>query len=112
MKNDEGNKKDGMHRDDNHKRKGHHHHGAKTFRRGRALEFLERMYVKRATLKQQLDAPEFQSINQIIIGELKAIETVIDEFIKLFELHESEEMETENKKTKEESSHNEEEAME
>lgn len=85
--------KNGMDRCDDHKQSGHH--GAKTFRRGRALEFLERMCVKRTTLKQQLVASEFQPIHSIILGELKAIETVIDEFSKLFELHESEVMEKE-----------------
>ncbi|WP_396954487.1 hypothetical protein [Niallia sp.] len=64
--------------------------GAKTFRRGRAMDFLERLQVKRITLKQQLAAAEFQEINQVILGELKAIEMVIDEFIKHFELHEGE----------------------
>ena len=63
---------------------------AKTFRRGRALAFLEMMKLKRSTLLQQLDAPEFQSINQILVGELKAIDMVINEFSQLFEIHESE----------------------
>lgn len=62
--------------------------GAKTFRRGRAMDFLERLQVKRTTLKQQLVTAEFQEINQVILGELKAIELVINEFIKHFELHE------------------------
>lgn len=64
--------------------------GAKTFRRGRAMDFLERLQVKRATLKQQLGTAEFQEISQVILGELKAVEMVIDEFIKHFELHEGE----------------------
>lgn len=34
-------------------------HGPKTFRRGRALAFLEMLNLKRSTLKQQLDQPEF-----------------------------------------------------
>lgn len=62
--------------------------GAKTFRRGRAISFLERLEVKRDTLKKQLETPELQSINPILIGELKAIEMVIDEFIQVFDLHE------------------------
>lgn len=66
-------------------------HGAQTFRRGRALAFLEKLTVKRDTLKQQLDAPEFQEIRQTILGELKALELVINEYIRHFELHESEE---------------------
>ncbi|SDY00581.1 hypothetical protein SAMN05421736_101122 [Evansella caseinilytica] len=76
-------------RDGGHKRK-EHHRGAKTFRRGRAIEFLDRMQVKRQTLKQQLESPELQSINPVLVGELKAVEMVIDEFVQLFEIHEEE----------------------
>ncbi len=66
------------------------HRGAKTFRRRRALEFLERLYVKRATLKQQLQTPELQPIHPVLTGELKAIEMVMNEFIQLFDIHEEE----------------------
>jgi len=66
---------------------GVHQRGAKTFRRGRAIAFLERLYLKRSTIKQQLDQPEFQSIQPILIGELKAIDMVINEFIQLFEIN-------------------------
>jgi len=72
-----------------------HHHGAQTFRRGRALEFLERLHIKRSTFKQQLEAPEFQEIRPVLLGELKAIELVIEEFTKHFELHEADENMTE-----------------
>lgn len=72
-----------------HKRR-EHHRGAKTFRRGRAIEFLNRLNVKRTTLKQQLESPELQTINPIIVGELKAVEMIINEFIELFEIHEDE----------------------
>jgi hypothetical protein len=82
----------------------HHHRGAKTFRRGRAIAFLEMMNLKRSTLKSQLDAPEFESIKPILIGELKAIEMVISEFAQLFELHEVEAAETEPHHTEEEMS--------
>lgn len=64
--------------------------GPKTFRRGRAIAFLERMHLKRSTIKQQLDQPEFQSIYSILVGELKAIDMVINEFIQLFEINEDE----------------------
>lgn len=67
------------------------HRGAKTFRRGRALAFLERLNSKRSTLKRQLETPELQSINPILVGELKAMESVIDEFVQLFEIHEVDE---------------------
>ncbi|WP_078548442.1 hypothetical protein [Litchfieldia alkalitelluris] len=93
---------EGRHRGERHKRKEHHSQqrggGAKTFRRGRAIAFLEMMNLKRATLKQQLDAPEFQTIHQILVGELKAIDMVINEFSQLFEIHESEAMEISNNK--------------
>ncbi|OUL03550.1 hypothetical protein B0W20_14460 [Bacillus spizizenii] len=69
---------------------GSQHHGPKTFRRGRAIAFLEMMHLKRATIKQQLEQPEFQSIQQMLVGELKAIDMVINKFIQLFEIHESE----------------------
>ena len=80
--------------DERHHRCGHrkrHHRGAQTFRRGRALEFLERLRIRRDTLRQQLDAPEYQEIRPTIQGELKALETVIADYTRHFELHESEE---------------------
>ncbi|MFJ7953542.1 hypothetical protein ACIQZG_18730 [Lysinibacillus sp. NPDC096418] len=64
--------------------------GAQTFRRGRAIEFLNRLQVKRTTLKQQLETTELQTINAILVGELKAIDGVINEFTQLFELYEDE----------------------
>ncbi|AUS89030.1 hypothetical protein LBYS11_09515 [Lysinibacillus sp. YS11] len=64
--------------------------GAKTFRRGKAISFLEMLHVKRATIKQQLEQPEFQSIQQILVGELKAIDLVIQEFCQLFDIQENE----------------------
>ncbi|URN95456.1 MAG: hypothetical protein NAG76_04130 [Candidatus Pristimantibacillus lignocellulolyticus] len=85
------------HRKEGHHRGGHHrgherseHRGAKTFRRGKALTFLEMMNVKRATILQQLAKPEFESINPILVGELKAIDLLINEFTQLFEIHEDE----------------------
>lgn len=92
-----GHHKDRHHRGDGHKHKDHKH-GAKTFRRGRALAFLEMLNTKRSTLKQQLITPELQSINPILVGELKAIEMVISEFVQVFELHEVEELEVNNQK--------------
>lgn len=70
--------------------RGGHHGGAKTFRRGKAIAFAEMLKRKRATIKQQLDQPEFQSIQQVLIGELKAIDMVTDEFTQLFEIQEDE----------------------
>ncbi|MNN61887.1 hypothetical protein D3C81_1771480 [compost metagenome] len=97
----DGRMKDEKHRGGGHKGR-HHHHGAQTFRRGRALEFFERLKVKRATLKQQLEAPEFQEIKLILLGELKAIELVIDEYSRHFELLEMEEESDETEKEEEE----------
>lgn len=74
------------------------HHGAKTFRRGRAIAFLERMKMKRSTIMQQLEKSEFQSIQQVLVGELKAIDMVINEFSQLFEIQESEVMDAPDKK--------------
>ncbi|WP_195891956.1 hypothetical protein [Neobacillus dielmonensis] len=85
-----GHLKGEKHRGGGHKRK--NHGGAQTFRRGRAIDFLERLRLKRLSLKQQLEAPEFQDIKPVILGELKAIELIIDEFIQQFELYEVEDM--------------------
>lgn len=84
-------------------RHGHQHHGhghgkkgkgkqggAQTFRRGRAIDFLERLKLKQETLKSQLEQPELEAIQQVILGELKAIEMTINEFIQVFELYEQE----------------------
>lgn len=75
--------------------------GAKTFRRKRATTFLENLETKRDLLKKQLETPELQSINQIIVGELKATETIISEFVQLFELYEFEEYRPDKIETKE-----------
>lgn len=79
------------HHGEGHKRKRHERgQGAKTFRRGRAITFVERMNIRRDTLKKQLETPELQTVHPILVGELKAIDMVIDEFIQLFELYEIE----------------------
>ncbi|KFL43365.1 hypothetical protein CH76_06920 [Lysinibacillus sp. BF-4] len=62
--------------------------GAKTFRRGRALAFLEQLTMKRATVMAQLEKPEFASIEAMLIGELKALDDMIASFTQLFELEE------------------------
>ncbi|WP_339061850.1 hypothetical protein [Tepidibacillus marianensis] len=61
---------------------------AQTFRRGKILNFLERMFIRRNTLKHQLDQEEYKTIQPEIRGELKALEMVIDEFIHEFDLEE------------------------
>ncbi|MBP2242929.1 hypothetical protein J2Z40_003511 [Cytobacillus eiseniae] len=65
--------------------------GAKTFRRKRAIMFLEHLETKQEVLKKQLNTPELQSANPIIAGELKATQAIIGEFVQLFELYEFEE---------------------
>ncbi|GIO11929.1 hypothetical protein J19TS2_14840 [Cohnella xylanilytica] len=42
----------------------------------------------RSTLAAQLGQPEFESIRPVISGELKAIDSVIQQFIHTFELRE------------------------
>ncbi|WP_310550223.1 hypothetical protein [Paenibacillus glufosinatiresistens] len=71
-------------------------HSAQTFRRGRALAFLEKLNVKRSTLLRQLAQPELESIRPVISGELKAVDAIIQEFIHTFELREAVEGETPN----------------
>jgi hypothetical protein len=89
---------DDMH--DHHHRGPHRHgDGAQTFRRGRALDFLKRLEVKRATLAKQLEQTELQAIYSVISGELKAVELIRNEFIELFELHEFHESNTDNQDT-------------
>ncbi|WP_063846057.1 hypothetical protein [Paenibacillus sp. FJAT-27812] len=62
---------------------------AQTFRRGRAITFLEILNTKRSTLMQQLNQPEFEAIKLVISGELKATDAIIQEFIHSFELREA-----------------------
>lgn len=97
------NSKEEHHRSERHKQR-----GPKTFRRGRALAFLEMLNLKRSTIKQQLEEPEFQSIQQILVGELKAIDMTINEFTLLFDIHENEVMETETKNKEQVGDHSEE----
>lgn len=65
-----------------------HSKSAQTFRRGRAIAFLDKLMVNRSTLQRQLQEPEFDSIKQVISGELKATEAIIEEFIHVFQIHE------------------------
>jgi hypothetical protein len=71
-----------------HERRRRGEHGAKTFRRGRALAFYEKLLVRRDTLRQQLESEGLQSIQQVIAGELKATEAIMNEFKAAFELDE------------------------
>lgn len=64
--------------------------GAKTFRRKRAILFLEHLMTKEKVLKKQLETKELQMANPMIAGELKATQSIIAEFIQMFELYEFE----------------------
>ncbi|MEC1375609.1 hypothetical protein P9D39_15010 [Heyndrickxia oleronia] len=65
-----GRGRDRHHHGEGHNRKEKHvHQGAKTFRKGRAIAFLEMMSLKCDTLKQQLVTPELQTINPILVGD-------------------------------------------
>lgn len=81
-----------------HHRGGHggEEHRAKTFRRKRALGFLEMLYVKQETLKDQLHREEFATSRPVIEGELKAVEMIIEEFKNVFQVERSEIEEGEN----------------
>ncbi|MGG3940902.1 hypothetical protein I6J18_12125 [Peribacillus psychrosaccharolyticus] len=57
------------------------------------MKFLKILEVKRATLKKQLEIPELKSIHLVLVGELKAIETTIDDFVEFFDLNKVEEVE-------------------
>ncbi|GGN91046.1 hypothetical protein [Saccharibacillus kuerlensis] len=65
--------------------------GAQTFRRGRALHFLERLELRRSTLTSQLKEESLASIHPVIAGELKAVDSIIQEFVQVFELYEKSE---------------------
>lgn len=85
----EGHGHKGKHGHREHWEHGHHpHKSAQTFRRGRALGFLEKLKLNHATLQRQLNDPQFEAIKPVISGELKATESIIDEFIQMFQLHE------------------------
>lgn len=89
-----GHKEHGEHRDHEHMNKHgmkdsmDHPKSAQTFRRGRAIAFLDKLNISRSTLQRQLKEPEFESIKQVISGELKATEAIIEDFIHMFQIHE------------------------
>ncbi|MGN7118263.1 hypothetical protein [Lysinibacillus odysseyi] len=68
--------------------------GAQTFRRGRALAFYQQLVIRRETLKVQLECSELHSIHQVIAGELKATEMIMNDFKAAFELAEMTEEKT------------------
>lgn len=76
----------------------HKRGGAQTFRRGRAIQFYQQMEVKRDTLKKQLECNILESIHPLIAGELKATETIMEEFKAIFALDEVMEQKEEQEK--------------
>lgn len=62
---------------------------AQTFRRGRALAFLDNLIVKRETLKRQVNDPDFEAIREVVSGELKAVDQIIQEYVQAFELYDT-----------------------
>lgn len=88
-----GHREHGEHHGRGHSRKPHlregeatGHRSAQTFRRGRAVAFLDKLMLTRATLQRQLNEPELDAIKTVISGELKATEAIIEEFIHMFQL--------------------------
>lgn len=61
--------------------------GSQSYRLRRIHIFLDILEAHRDTLKKQLSTPELQAVNPIVVGELKAIEMVIDQYINSFELN-------------------------
>lgn len=68
----------------------HRKGSAQTFRRGRAVLFMQQLEAKRDMIKNQIDMPELQCIHSILIGELKAVEAILAEFKVAFNLDELE----------------------
>lgn len=64
-----------------------HPNSAQTFRRGRAVAFLDALLVNRSTLQRQLNDPEYESVRPMIAGELKATEAISRQFVHTFQLH-------------------------
>lgn len=60
--------------------------GAQTFRRKRAIAFLQSLQAKEDVLLQQLNTPELQAANAVIAGELKAVQAIKAEFIQAFQV--------------------------
>lgn len=60
--------------------------GAQTFRRKRAVAFLQSLQAKEDVLLQQLNMPELQAANAVIAGELKAVQAIKAEFMQAFQV--------------------------
>lgn len=45
--------------------------------------------MKRETLKKQVNDPDLQAIRDVVSGELKAVDQIIQEYIQAFELYDT-----------------------
>lgn len=57
---------------------------AQTFRRAKIEDYVTRLLVRKAVLKNQLEQSEYQDSRQLILGELKAVELIIQELAEEF----------------------------
>lgn len=60
--------------------------GPTTFRRGKMVEVVRRLIWRKESLLRQLEQPELQEVRQNIIGQIQALDLVIWELIKEFEI--------------------------
>lgn len=61
---------------------------AQTFRTGRIVDYLQRLMWRREMYAKELDDPILQDMKPNILGQIQALDLVIRELIKEFELSE------------------------
>jgi len=59
---------------------------AETYRKFRVVEYVKRLILRKETYRQQLEQSEYQDMKQNILGHMQAIDLVIKELIKEFDL--------------------------
>jgi hypothetical protein len=59
---------------------------AATFRRGKIEEYVTRLRVRKAVLKNQLEQPEFQESARNIKGQMQAVDQIIAELAREFQI--------------------------
>lgn len=64
--------------------------GPTTYRRGKMVEVVQRLIWRKELLIRQLEQPEFQEIRQNVIGQIQALDLVIWELMKEFEITDDE----------------------
>ncbi|MFC5470450.1 hypothetical protein ACFPPD_17280 [Cohnella suwonensis] len=60
---------------------------AQTFRRGRAVAFLQQLTVKQDALRKQLNDPDLAAVREVVSGELKAVDEILHQFVLAFDLY-------------------------